>query len=798
MEKLLYNIDFDKIKRDSEHIYWIEGWVLGPDDSALTLTIRTGEGKSIPGKIESRNRPDVKEALGDIAPDSNLGFSVYLDISEDIFQYADLQIWVEGKDINKQIFKKSIIDILNLYEKENLKLKVEKMLVTEDYYVVAGWVLDGYGTSKIYLEDRRGNIVNFQVEKNPRWDIVEAFHILDSKRAYGFTIRIEKNEITGNKINICLIEKTFVLKERLNLKHLLLAQIAENVKKKYREFKKLPRTISFIYRFGKQRYSVKQYRKKSPKYKSYLEWFEEHVVTDRELSHQKKKSHKVKIELLLINANEEEIEDCVKIAYQGQSYQNFILPSEMKSKSWTELEAESIMTSSVHWYLLSSSENMPEPDLIYQLMQLARHRSDLEVIYTDHDEIHQGNYYNPSFKSDYNLELLRCWNYIGDCFMVKSSLLKSILTNPKTKKISDFHDLLLKLTERTDKIGHLSHPLYHKIENTKNDNIKKVNHSEIIADHLQRSNISAVVGQTQYSGISRIFYTLDDNPLISVLILNKDHKQDLEKCLNSIFSKTNYKNYEILIGENNSESDEIFIYYKKIQERYSNVRVLTWKKEFNYSAINNMLAKEAKGSYLVLLNNDIEVITGDWLNEMLSYCQRPDIGIVGAKLYYPDDTIQHAGVVLGLGGIAGHILTKTNREDTGYMMRLVTVQEVSIVTAAALMISRDAYYAVNGLDENLKVAFNDSDLCMKIRKSGLKVIFNPNVELYHYESKSRGSEDTPEKIRRFGNEVTLFRKRWKEELKLGDPYYNSNLTLKREDCFLKDYDEEENDGRSDW
>lgn len=272
--------------------------------------------------------------------------------------------------------------------------------------------------------------------------------------------------------------------------------------------------------------------------------------------------------------------------------------------------------------------------------------------------------------------------------------------------------------------------------------------------------------------------------MISILIPNKDHIEDLKKCLDSIKEKSTYQNWEIIVIENNSTEQRTFDYYAQIQND-SRIRVVTWKEGFNFSAINNFGAQFARGEYILLLNNDVEVLTSDWLEQMLMFAQREDVGAVGAMLYYPDDTIQHAGCVLGIGGVAGHSHKYFKRGDYGYMSRLTIVQNYSIVTAACLMMSRKVWDVVSGLDEGYAVAFNDVDLCMRIREVGYLVVWTPYAELYHYESKSRGLEDTPEKQRRFAGEIERFQTRWAKELSNGDPYYNPNLTLDREDFSLK-------------
>ena len=306
-----------------------------------------------------------------------------------------------------------------------------------------------------------------------------------------------------------------------------------------------------------------------------------------------------------------------------------------------------------------------------------------------------------------------------------------------------------------------------------------------IKEHYQRMGIDASVEMTERPGWYRSYVKIQDNPKISIIIPNKDHIEDLELCLFSLTKRSTYKNYEILIVENNSEKPETFEYYKKLPDRYPKVKVLTWEKEFNYSAINNFPAKQAEGVYLLFLNNDVEILTPQWIEEMLQICQQKDVAITGAKLYYPDDTIQHAGVVLGLGGIAGHIMCKASREDPGYFGRTVTVQEISAVTAACMMIRTEDFWNAGGFDETFQVAFNDIDLCMKVRAAGKKIVFTPYAELYHYESKSRGLEDTPEKQFRFDKEVKAFEAKWSEQLAKGDPYYSPNLSVTEGDCSLR-------------
>ena len=309
-----------------------------------------------------------------------------------------------------------------------------------------------------------------------------------------------------------------------------------------------------------------------------------------------------------------------------------------------------------------------------------------------------------------------------------------------------------------------------------------------LEDYYRTLGIKAKVECRDVLGWYKTIYELECEPLISVIIPNKDHCDDLDKCLKSIYAKTTYKNFEIIIVENNSTEEETFKYYEEAEKQYDHLTILTWKDEFNYSAINNFAVQRAKGEYVLFLNNDIEVISPDWMTDMLRYAQRKDVGIVGAKLYYPDNTIQHAGVIMGLGGVAGHIFSGIPRNDYGYGGLAMIVQDMSAVTAACMLMKKSDFESVGGFDEGYKVAFNDVDLCMKIREKDLLIVYTPDVEMFHYESKSRGQEDSSEKLLRFQGEVERFKKRWPEILRDGDPYYNVNLTLKNGNCTLRAFD----------
>lgn len=441
---------------------------------------------------------------------------------------------------------------------------------------------------------------------------------------------------------------------------------------------------------------------------------------------------------------------------------------------------------------LADHDDLLAPNALYECARALLLHKDADVLYTDEDKVDMSGktHFEPNFKPDFNPDYLRSQNYICHMFVVKRSLLKQAgLLRQEFDGAQDY-DFILRCCEQATEIYHIPKILYHwrcHMDSTASNPESKLYAFEAgrraLEAHYQRLGIPATVENASYLGMYHTTYHWDSSPLISILIPNKDHAADLKKCLDSIDKKSSYRNYEVIVIENNSTEEETFRYYEEIQKR-PHVTVVTYKGGFNFSSINNFGEQYAKGEYLLLLNNDTEMIDGSCLQEMLNFCMREDVGIVGARLMYEDDTIQHAGVIIGLGGVAGHTFVGAGRNDPGYQKRLLCAQNYSAVTAACLMVKHNLYREVGGLTEEFAVAFNDIDFCLKVRALGKLVVYNPYAELHHYESKSRGYEDTPEKIRRFQREIEKFQKRWAEILKKGDPCYNPNLTLDRADFSL--------------
>ena len=401
------------------------------------------------------------------------------------------------------------------------------------------------------------------------------------------------------------------------------------------------------------------------------------------------------------------------------------------------------------------------------------------------------------FKPDFMLDNLRSNNYICHLTVFSRALMERAGGGERMEyNGSQDYELFLRLTEQAEKIVHIPHALYYW-RSSPGSTAADISAKTYCIDagiaalkaHYARCGIAvddvALIPGTP--GYYKTDYTIEHPGRVSILIPTCDHIRDLELCVDSIYARTTYPDFELILIENNSKQPETFRAYERMQKEHpDNLKVVTWEgKGFNYSALNNFGEQYATGEYLLLLNNDTEVITPNWLEEMVMYAQQKRVGCVGAKLLYPDDTIQHAGIGFGIGGVAGHLHKYFPAASDGYMGRLNYVQDVYGDTAACLLIRREIYDEMNGLDESYAVAFNDVDFCVRVREAGYTNVFTPFAQLYHYESKSRGTEDNPEKQKRFQGEVLRFQARWGDLLAAGDPCTNPNFDIQREDFTLK-------------
>ncbi len=441
---------------------------------------------------------------------------------------------------------------------------------------------------------------------------------------------------------------------------------------------------------------------------------------------------------------------------------------------------------------LLDNDDTLAPDALIRVADTIAKEPDAGCLYSDEDKItEKGRRYDPFFKPDWSPDTLRSYNYLCHFTVIRRSLVEQVGGFRAGFDGSQDYDLFLRVTEKDSKIVHLPYILYHwrAISGSvgKRPDAKMYAYDsgqKALAEHLQRLDMEAEVEKGLFLGSYRIRYRLPKKPEVAILIPTRDKVQVLKRCLDSILERSSYPHYRIVVIDNGSVEEETKDYYSRLAT-HKNITVLKYDHPFNFSAINNYAVKAVDAEYLLFLNNDTEVISSDWLEEMLGYIQRPDVGAVGGLLYYPNKTVQHGGIILGIGGIAGHSHKYFPGSEYGYFGRLKIVQNLSAITAACLMTKRSVFNEVGGFEEMLSHAFNDVDLCLRIRERGYLIVYTPFSELYHHESMSRGYENTPEKRRRFQQERLFCEDRWEKVLGSGDPYYNPHLSLTKEDFSIR-------------
>lgn len=545
---------------------------------------------------------------------------------------------------------------------------------------------------------------------------------------------------------------------------------------------------------------------------NYLDWIKNNEPSTKIIDLQRKKKFKIEPKLSIIipmyNTNKQFFYELV-CSLKAQTYSNFevcladgslnvdaeilnmfendkrfIYKHLEKNGGISKNTNEALEMSTGQYIVLIDHDDLIPPFCLYEIVKSINENTEAEFIYTDEDNIDSNNERkNPHFKPDFSPDTLRSYNYICHLSVYSKKIIEKVGKFNESLDGAQDYDMILRVSEATDKIIHIPKILYHwrlHENSTAMSSCSKTYTDDAgcmaIKAHLDRIGLAGKVSILDTPGRYKVEYEICNSPKVSIIIPNKNSKSELKKCLNSVL-ESSYKNIEIIIVENNSTKKDIFEYYKEIESN-KNIKIVYFEEnEFNYSKINNLGVSNSTGEYIILLNNDTQVIEKRWIEEMLGICQRNDVGIVGAKLLYFDNTVQHAGVVLGMGSIAGHVNINIKDIDQGYFSRANIINNYSAVTAACLMTKRAIYNEVNGLTEGFKVAFNDIDYCMKVVNKGYLVVYTPYAKLYHYESKTRGYEDTPEKIKRFQSEIELFKKNWGDEIKKGDKYFNKNFRL---------------------
>lgn len=827
MGKIFWSVDEKKYNDRNAHTLTISGWAADTDQKKGRFSLY-GNGAEIPFSEPLRyERKDVTANMEELKDAENVGFQMeipeVLTLAE---KYETLELFFGNGEETVSLWKVSAEELREFCRNSLLEYRIDrKEILGKHTLIIEGWALNQRGETEIHMEDFSGRPVPCTVTRGRRPDVEEKTGILtEGKREIGFSVSVNLEEVRQKELLICFSGEETRKKETVSIKKLKAEKSVFHQRLRLLSLENRQKNAEYIREKGLGKFVqyVGTYQPESVSV-DYEEWLKDHAAGKKELKRQRTAVFSymplISIVIPLYNTPQEYLKEivdsviaqtygnwqlCLADGSEGDATGEFLRKKYKKEirisyKKLTENKGISENTNAAlklamgDYVMLCDHDDVLAPDALFHIVKAITEKK-ADVVYTDEDKISMdGKYYfEPNFKPDFNLFRLRENNYICHIFAVKREILEQVGDfRPEYDGAQDF-DLILRCCEKAEKIVHVPRVLYHwrSHMNSTAANPESKRYAfeagrKAVEAHYERLGIPAKVELTDRPGWYRSHVEIQGEPRISIIIPNKDHMDDLELCVSSIEKKSTWKNYEILIVENNSEKKETFAYYEELKNRYENVRILTWKKEFNYSAINNFAAKEAGGEYLLFLNNDVEIITSSWMEEMLQICQQKDVGITGAKLYYPDDTIQHAGVVIGLGGIAGHIMCRASREEIGYMGRMVCVQEISAVTAACMLVKASVFKVVKGFDEELRIAFNDIDLCMKVRAAGQKVVFTPYAELYHYESKSRGLEDTPEKQLRFDKEVKCFRRKWERELLKGDPYYSPNLSLKEGDCSLR-------------
>lgn len=796
------------VKNDRFHLedascYILEGWLVPGteiraflDKEPLNVTVET-----LSEEIDEREHG--QEAR------------LRITVPKDTASHKMLKVYANGEK-RRLCFRINVADMEE--KRQGIRCFIDDFYINtqDDMCRIQGWCIAKHPV-EIAVADINKKKIDCEIERFNRKDVVSLFEEYEVEARCGF--HIELHPIPQQKVYLLMRAE----EERL----VKVIETSALLQKKKKISNLVQKGMDYLQYNGMGAFVQKSFKKVvDTKDRSipYSKWIQKHLPSPKELEEQKKYQFlyrpKISIVIPLYRTPEKYLCEMID-SVLNQSYSNWELclsdgsgedsPLTQLLKQYEKKDSrikvvynnrqlhiaentnEAIKIATGDFIAFSDHDDLLTPDAMFHVAKAVNENMELEVLYSDEDKVSAGNkFMQPHMKPDFNIDLLRTVNYICHLFVVKKTMIEKVgMLRPEFDGAQDY-DFILRCVEATNRIYHIPRILYHwrffegsTAENPESKLYAFEAGKRAIEAHYERVGIRAEVMQGEFLGLYRTRYIRDKDPLVSILIPNKDHTDDLDRCIRSIEEKSTYHNYEYIIIENNSDQEETFAYYKKLQEENPKAHVVYWDGEFNYSAINNYGVSFANGEYLLLLNNDVEVINADWLEEMLGYCMRDDVGIVGARLYYPDDTIQHAGVVIGFGGIAGHAFVQQKRGTTGYCHRIICAQDYSAVTAACMMVKKSVFEEVGGLTEELKVAFNDVDFCMKVRQAGKLVVYNPYVELYHYESKSRGLEDTPEKVARFNSEIKKFSERWPEILKNGDPYYNPNLTLKSQDFSLR-------------
>ena len=812
---LKYSIErFEFHDLKTKQFITIVGWCYQEDNESVNYRIKL-DGKEVDFELFRPGREDIINGYDLGFKNTHIGFR--LTVPCDI-ETTSIEVNAYTDTLSECILNYDQRKINKYRDKRGIRSYIDEFSYNEETktYQVKGWAFS-YEKEPITFSilNAAGKEVEFDYKSKGRVDLYSLSMVDEDQIDCGYTIKWKGN--AKEKYSFVLKTKNYQSKEILQEK-----RSSQNV------LSKVPKLFKMLsYQHFKNGFRI--LKKKgfsgvidrivhgSNNWAEYDEWFNATKVTKEELERQRNTKFEfapmISIIVATFNTKEEYLKEMID-SVRNQSYSNWQLCIGDGSTNdsvekyvkehygddsrivFKKLEKNYGISGNMNGALelvtgdyvgLFDHDDLLTPDCLYEFvasMQEVHH----DCVYSDEDKLNDKTkkFEDPHFKPDFSIDLLCSHNYITHFFVVNMDIVRKVGGMRSEYDGSQDHDFIFRCVEQANSVHHVSKILYHwrmHPLSTAMDPESKMycytSGKKAIESHFKRIGIDATVEMLPRPlyGMYHCKYTVKDHPLVSILIPNYNHKDLLKGCIESLMNVNTYSNMEIVIVENNSTEQEIFDYYKELEETYSNVKVIYYEGDFNYSKINNYGVKYTHGEYILFLNNDTKVIEPDSIEDMLGVCQREDVGAVGAKLLYEDDTVQHCGVVVGYHGYATAAFSLIDRNDFGYMGRPRVSWDVSAVTAACLMTKREIFDEVGGFDEDFKVACNDVDLCLKIRNLNKWIVEDVFSVWYHYESKSRGLENTPEKQARFQNEIARFQKKWPEILKNGDPFHNPNFDL---------------------
>lgn len=814
---LKYSIEKITYKNtDLDCYFLISGYCYAKDNSPITYHTKVNDKNVLFGYTEVY-RKDVFEKEKVEPKNAFVGFLIRVDIYGE--EPKSFQLSANNSGETKVLVSLTEKEIKEYEDNHSIEFDVDSAILENEISMitVAGWAYSNDCQQvQISIYDDQDNIVESSCRHEIRMDLFRNGEILEEQKNCGFRISFKCEK---NKHYYVVFKST---KEKRIEKIELTRTSGSTMIKRYARHinaKNIKKAITYVKRNG---VSKLVHRLRYGSYiaqSDYQTWLFAQRVTKKSLETQSKTkfaySPKISILVATFNTKEEYLKEMIDTVV-NQSYSNWELCiADGSTNDFVEKyvhEHYSNYCDKIKFqkldqnYGISGNTNKAfematgdyitvydhddtlELDCFYEIVKaLQEYRYD--VLYTDEDKFDDSTkmYNDPNLKPDFSEDLLRSHNYITHLFIVNKKIVDEVGYYNSEFDGSQDYDYIFRCVEKANAVYHIPRILYHwrmhpesTAQNPENKMYCYDAGKRAIEAHYKRIGVEATVEflpKPMY-GMYHTIYSTKDNPLVSILIPNYNHKAILKTCIDSLYNVNAYKNFEIVIVENNSTEKEIFDYYEELKKLHDNIQVVTYKGEFNYSRINNFGMKYTKGDYVLLLNNDTEMISPNALSEMVGCILRPEVGAVGAKLLYEDDTVQHAGVVIGFSGYAGHVNHGINKDDYGYMVRARINCNYSAVTAACMMVKKSVFNQVGGFDEQFVVACNDVDLCLKICKEKYLIVYNAFALWHHYESKSRGYDDaSQEKTWRFNKEVEKFQDKWKDVLINGDPFYNSNWNI---------------------